>query len=184
MAGLIVYLLFLVLVSHAQGYSLIDVLQQYSELSTFARYVNSSVSLRTLISSADNVTLFAPSKDAFETWLSTQSPSLRDEGNDALEAVIRYNLTHGQFSALSISRQSQFAASFLANSLYANVTGGQRVELVTDGSGNPQIVSGNKTVTGITTKVRTSSNTECFVAETTYRTLCSTEALCKYSTQC
>jgi uncharacterized surface protein with fasciclin (FAS1) repeats len=98
----------------------------------------------------DNVTLLAPSNTAFQAWTSNQSPALSD---DQMEASLMYHLVHGVFPAVSFSKRPQFAGSFLTNTSYANVTGGQRVELVSGTSGDPQIVSGNQSVSVITTMV-------------------------------
>jgi hypothetical protein len=73
--------------------------------------------------------------------------------NDQIEALLAYHLIHGVFPTVSFSTQPQFAGSFLTNASYANVTGGQRVEFVLGSGGDPQIVSGNKSVTGLVTAV-------------------------------
>lgn len=146
----LIFFCFLIFVSQVRSQALLSVLQEHSELSTFNHYVNTSTSLTSLLSTADNVTLLAPSNTAFEEWLSNQSPALSD---DQIEASLMYHLIHGVFPAVSFSKRPQFAGSFLTNTSYANVTGGQRVELASGSNGNPQIVSGNQSVSGITTTV-------------------------------
>jgi uncharacterized surface protein with fasciclin (FAS1) repeats len=141
---------FLIFVSQVQSQALLSVLQEHPELSTFNHYVNASTSLTSLLSTVDNVTLLAPSNTAFQAWTSNQSPALSD---DQMEASLMYHLVHGVFPAVSFSKRPQFAGSFLTNTSYANVTGGQRVELVSGTSGDPQIVSGNQSVSVITTMV-------------------------------
>lgn len=144
------FICFLVCVSQVQSQALLSVLQDHSELSTFNHYVNASRTLSKLLSSADNVTLLAPSNSAFDTWLTAQSPA---PTNDEIEALIEYHLIHGGFPTVSFSQQPQFVGSFLTNNSYTNVTSGQRLELVTGTAGDLEIVSGNKSVSGITTPV-------------------------------
>ena len=111
--------------SHVQSQALLYVAQQHVELSTFNQYVNSSSTLTSLLSSANNVTLLAPSNAAFQTWLSNQSPTFSD---DQIEALLSYHVLHGVFPTVSLSTKPQFASSFLTNTSYANITSGQRVE--------------------------------------------------------
>jgi uncharacterized surface protein with fasciclin (FAS1) repeats len=140
----------IVLISHVQSQALLYVVQQHVELSTFNHYVNSSSTLTSLLSSANNVTVLAPSNAAFQTWLSNQSPRL---SNDQIEALLSYHILHGVFPTVSLSTKPQFTSSFLTNTSYANVTSGQRVELLSTVNGDPQIVSGNKSISGVLTKV-------------------------------
>jgi uncharacterized surface protein with fasciclin (FAS1) repeats len=133
-----------------QSQPLLSVVQQHVELSTFNQYVNSSSTLTSLLSSANDITLLAPSNDAFQTWLENQSPQL---SNDQIEAVLIYHVIYGVFPTVSLSTEPQFASSFLTDTQYANVTSGQRVELLSTVDGDPQIVSGNKSISGLSTKV-------------------------------
>jgi len=139
-----------IFVSRARSQALLSVLQNHFELSTFTAYVNKSQILTNLLSTADNVTLFAPSNAAFSAWAPNQPPNM---AKDQVEALLTYHLVHGTFPSVTITNQPQFQETFLSNASYANVTGGQRVELVASNGGPPEIVSGNKTVSGITTTV-------------------------------
>ncbi|KAH8784330.1 FAS1 domain-containing protein, partial [Hyaloscypha finlandica] len=138
----------LLFISRVRSQALLSVLQNHFELSTFNSYVNGSQKLTNLLSSADNVTLLAPSNAAFEAWLPKQAPNLTE---DQIEALLTYHLVHGVFPSVTFSDQPQFSKTFLNNITYTNVTGGQRAELSTGSSGNPEIVSGNKSVSGILT---------------------------------
>jgi hypothetical protein len=141
----------LIFASNTLGQALLSVLAKHLELSTFNYYVNASTNLTNLLSSANNFTLLAPSNTAFEQWFSGQgNPSLSD---DVIEATLFYHLLHGGFPTASFTDESQFVASHLTNATYSNVTGGQRVELVTGTGGQQQLISDNKTVTGIVSPV-------------------------------
>jgi hypothetical protein len=148
--GVVIFCL-LLFISCVWSQALLSVLQNHFELSTFNSYVNGSQKLTNLLSSADNVTLLAPSNTAFKAWLPNQAPNLAE---DQIEALLTYPLVHGVFPSVAFSSQPQFSKTFLNNITYANVTGGQRAELLTGSSGNPEIVSGNKIVSGISTTVR------------------------------
>jgi hypothetical protein len=139
-----------VFVSHVQSQPLLSVMEQHVELSAFIHYVNSSSTLTSLLSSANDITLLAPSNAAFQTWLSNRSPAL---STDQIEALLSYHVLRGVFPTVSLSPKPQFASSFLTNSSYANVTSGQKVEFLPTIIGDPQIVSGNKSISDFSTKV-------------------------------
>ena len=138
-----------VLIPQVQSQALLSVLQQHTELSTFNHYVNSSSTLTSLLSSANDITLLAPSNEALHTWYEEQSSPLN---SDQVEAVLLYHVLHGVFPTVSLSTVPQFANSFLTDTQYTNVTSGQGVELLATVNGDPQIVSGNKSISGLSTK--------------------------------
>ena len=150
MAPLFFCVFVFVFVSHVQSQALLSVMEQHVELSAFNHYVNSSSTLTSLLSSANNITLLAPSNVAFQTWLSNRSPTL---SSDQIEALLSYHVLHGVFPTVSLSPKPQFASSFLTNTSYANVTSGQKVEFLPTINGDPQIVSGNKSISDFSTKV-------------------------------
>jgi uncharacterized surface protein with fasciclin (FAS1) repeats len=134
--------------------SLIPTLQSYSELSTLYSYVNSSTKLYNLLNTAKNFTFLAPTNNAIAEWI------LQTQGNstpsaDVMEATLSYHILNGSWPTVEFRDAPQFVATSLTNASYSNVTifpGGQRVQLV-DGSGVPEIISSNKTVTTISSKV-------------------------------
>ena len=141
----------LIFASNALGQAILSVLATHLELSTFNYYVNASTNLTNLLSTADNFTLLAPSNTAFEQWFSGQgNPSL---SNDVIEATLFYHLLHGGFPTTSFTEEPQFVASHLENATYSNVTGGQRVGLVTGTGGQQQFIADNNTITGIVSPV-------------------------------
>jgi len=133
--------------------SLITTLQSKSELSTLNSFVNSSSKLQTLFSAASDYTFLAPSNDALKSWISTRSTPPR---LDEIEATLAYHLVNGSFPTVSFTDQSQFAPTYLTNSSYSNITispAGQRVQLLLGTEGQPQILSSNKTISTVETKV-------------------------------
>ena len=133
--------------------TLLGALGAYTELSTLSNYVNDSSTVRTLLTEANNFTFFAPSNSAIESLIGTyNNDSL---ASDELDAILQYSLIHGGYSRLSFSNTPQFIASNLLNASYANVSGGQVVDLVLDSDDTPQVITGNKNVSSISLTVRT-----------------------------
>jgi hypothetical protein len=124
----------------------LEVIASYPELSTLQGYINSSPSFSNLISTVNNFTFLAPSNDAFEAFAAQNGNSSRQ----FIEATLNYSLLLGSYPVLSFSDTPQFVATNLANATYTNVTGGQRVELVSGSDGTPEIVTSNKTISTTT----------------------------------
>lgn len=139
-----------VLVGSAAAISVLDVLKSQPQLSVFYGYVNGSTNGTNLLRSANNFTLLAPSNDAIIAFLAKNPTALT---KDAIDATIQYSLLQGGYPSLSFTDTPQFAATNLQNATYSNVTGGQRVELILGSSGQPQAVSGNKSVSASPTTV-------------------------------
>lgn len=142
--------LLLLLATQTFGQNILSVLATHKELTTLNSHLNGSIGLSDLLSTANNFTFLAPSNIAFEAWLG-QSPSLSD---DEIESTLMYHFLQGGFPTLEFSPQPQFAITHLDNGTFANVTGGQVVEVVSDSLGTPQFLSGNRTVTTISQPVR------------------------------
>jgi hypothetical protein len=135
------------LVTPASCITLLGVLQTYPELSTLYSYVNgnnnASTNATSLLSNANNFTFLAPSNTAIKNLLASNADALTP---DLVNALLQYSLLNGGYPSLSFTNESQFVASNLNNASYANVTGGQAVELVLGADGEPNIVSGNKSI--------------------------------------
>ncbi|PVH77458.1 FAS1 domain-containing protein, partial [Cadophora sp. DSE1049] len=91
---------------------------------------------------SNNFTFLAPSNDAISALIQSKGNATLHE--DLLLASVQYGMLKGGYPTLSFTNNSQFASTNLASPKYANVTGGQTVELITDEIGNPEVVSGNK----------------------------------------
>ena len=133
--------------------TLLQVLQTYPQLSSLSAYINSSSTSITLLSTANNFTFLAPSNTAISKYL-TQNPNVLTP--DLLAATLQYSLLKGGYPSLSFTDTPNFVQSYLTNASYANVTGGQRVELLSTASvgGLAEMVTGNKTITSSPTAVR------------------------------
>jgi Fasciclin domain len=118
-------LLFLHLVS-AQ-FTLTEVFARYPQLSKLEALVTNSTTLSTQYFQASNYTLLAPADTAISSWLSN------NVSQATVEAVLLYHLLEGRHPIASISNSSTVIKSALTNETYANVTGGQRVEVSNTG---------------------------------------------------
>ena len=121
--------------------SLLEVIASEPELSTLYSKVNSSAVLRPLLDAADNYTFFAPSNNAIDAFLKTQVNATSDT---AFQALIQYSLIKQAFTQVTFTETPQFAKSNLVDAKYANVTGGQVMELVVKNK-QAQVISGNQT---------------------------------------
>lgn len=135
------------LVPSSFAITLLQVLETTPELSTLYSYVNGSANATNFLANSNNFTFFAPSNDAISALIQSKGNATLNE--DLLLASLQYGMVKGGFPSLSFTNNSQFASTNLANPKYANVTGGQTMELVTDAIGNPQVLSGNKVAAGV-----------------------------------
>jgi Fasciclin domain len=131
------------LVSHGWAISLLQVLQTYPQLSSLYSLVNSSASATALLANTNNFTFLAPSNDAVSKF-NTQNPGVLN--GTQLLPILQYGLLKGGYPTLSITTTPQFIQSNLSDSTYANVTGGQAVELVLGSDGTPEAVTGNRSI--------------------------------------
>lgn len=84
------------------------------------------------LSSAQNVTILAPSNEAFAS-VGNETLGALTANEGLLTALLQYHVLNGTFLSSAITNQSQFVPTLLTNELFTNVTGGQVVEAVTSG---------------------------------------------------
>ena len=92
------------------------------------------------LSSAQNVTILAPSNGAF-AQVDNQTLAALTANEGLLTALLQYHVLNGSILSSAITNQSQFVPTLLTNQLFTNVTGGQVVEAVASG-GNVTFFSG------------------------------------------
>jgi uncharacterized surface protein with fasciclin (FAS1) repeats len=130
----------------ASAQSLTAALSNQSSLSSlvgFASYIPAS------LLSATNITVLAPSNAAFAAFLNSSAAAGIATNNASISALLSYHILNGTYYASEIASNATFVPTELNNTAYANVTGGQRVEAILEGS-NVTIISGllqNSTVT-------------------------------------
>ena len=115
-----------------------------TNLTSFASFFPSS------LATAQNITVLAPSDQAFAKFLNSSAGSaVAANDTAAIQAVLTYHVLNGSYPASMFTSTPVFVPSMLSNPAYSNVTGGQRVEAVMVGQ-NVSVFSGllqNSTVT-------------------------------------
>ncbi|KAI4173143.1 MAG: hypothetical protein LQ343_003070 [Gyalolechia ehrenbergii] len=114
--------------------SLADLLASTESLSSLAAAVRGVPGLAETLGSATNITILAPSNEAFETFMETPSARAVDPNDStAIQALLQYHIINGTYPASAVMETPAFLPTMLNNSAYANVTGGQVVEAVRQG---------------------------------------------------
>ncbi|KAI4275036.1 MAG: hypothetical protein L6R38_005975 [Xanthoria sp. 2 TBL-2021] len=114
--------------------SLTQLLGSTDSLSTLRTAVQGVPGLGDMLGSATNVTILAPSNEAFEKFMSTpQGAALASNDQDAIQALLQYHIINGTYPASAVTEMPVFLPTMLNNSDFTNVTGGQVVEAVMQG---------------------------------------------------
>ncbi|KAK7512489.1 FAS1 domain-containing protein [Phyllosticta citriasiana] len=114
--------------------TIIDILNTTPELSTLKSLITKYQDLVELLSQAHDITVVAPTNDAFNKFLS-ENPGA-DKNRDLVENLITYHVITGIYDSAAItgSPGPVFPATLLSNPEYSLVTGGQRVKVAAEGS--------------------------------------------------
>jgi transforming growth factor-beta-induced protein len=117
--------------SHVSAEALTAVLAaNNASLSTLSTLLATVPDVVTMLSSAQNITILAPSNDAFAKLMARNPNSAQLTQNPRLlTGVLQYHVLSGKIPSSDFSTTPRFASSMLT-APFANVTGGQRVELV------------------------------------------------------
>ncbi|KAF2019740.1 FAS1 domain-containing protein [Aaosphaeria arxii CBS 175.79] len=106
-------------------------------LSNLTTFLSADPQLLATLSNATNITILAPSNDAFNKL--AESPAFQELAGDpaAVAALLTYHVLNGTIPASAITNTSTFVPTLLTDEKFTNVTGGQVVEA---------LVVGNETV--------------------------------------
>ncbi|KAL8989522.1 MAG: hypothetical protein Q9169_008344 [Polycauliona sp. 2 TL-2023] len=116
------------------GNSLAQLLAGTESLSMLNEMIQGVPGLAEILGQATNVTVLAPSNEAFEQFMSTsQGQALDPEDTDAVQALLQYHIVNGTYRAADVTEMPVFLPTMLNDTMYANVTGGQVVQAVTQG---------------------------------------------------
>jgi uncharacterized surface protein with fasciclin (FAS1) repeats len=139
----------------AQAPDLATAIKTQENLSTLLNLLNQVSNTTAFLASQANVTLFAPSDDAFasivaEGGIFSIEQAALDPG--LIEQILRYHLYKGVIRAEDIGEIPQFVHGFLdydgvvldGEVSGSNVTGGQVVEVGLDGEGDAVVTAGIK----------------------------------------
>jgi uncharacterized surface protein with fasciclin (FAS1) repeats len=114
----------LALAGHAvaqQTPTLAQALNSTAQLSQLSTFLNLVPGLVTALSSAQNITILAPSNSAFaQVPNATVSALMADTG--LLSGLLQYHVLNGTYRAAAITNSSVFVPTLLTNASYANVS--------------------------------------------------------------
>ncbi|KAG0647188.1 Fasciclin arabinogalactan [Hyphodiscus hymeniophilus] len=113
----------------ASAQNLTDALaSQNSSLSTLNSLLSTQPGLVSALAGASNITILAPSNEAFGSFLNSSAGKSDAALPDLVAALLTYHVLNGSYPASAFTNASMFIPTLLTNTSYANVTGGQRVE--------------------------------------------------------
>ncbi|PVH99098.1 Fasciclin-domain-containing protein [Periconia macrospinosa] len=105
------------------------------ELSSLRTFLSSDPTLLQTLSQARNVTILAPSNEAFERAAELPAFAALATDPESLASVLLYHILNGTIRAGDITNTSTFVPTYLTNNFTAsNVTEGQVVEAVRQGN--------------------------------------------------
>jgi uncharacterized surface protein with fasciclin (FAS1) repeats len=104
------------------------------QLSNLTTFLTSSPGLVAALSQASDITILAPSNDAFTEFAETEVGRAVANDPGLLAALLQYHVLNGTFQASQVTNQSTFIPTLLTNETYSNVTSGQVVEAVMIGN--------------------------------------------------
>ncbi|KAK1825777.1 hypothetical protein QBC39DRAFT_42415 [Podospora conica] len=135
----------------ASAQTLTDVLAANSAtLSTLTSLLQTVPDVISALSTVQNVTIFAPSNDAFAKLMARNPRSAELSRNPrALTAVLQYHVLLGRIPASDFTEVPKFPPTLL-NAPFANVTGGQRLQLAFVNNG-AMLFSGYKQASNVVT---------------------------------
>lgn len=113
----------------AQMMNLTSALSSTPDLSNLTTYISLFPDIISSLSMAKNVTLLAPSNEAFAKAMN-MSGGISANDTGLISSVLMYHVLNGTYMANQIMETPMFIHTMLMNSTYSNVTGGQVVEAV------------------------------------------------------
>ena len=119
----------LVAAAAGQGQDLTQTLMSQPSLSNLTTYLQLYPTILSQLSSMSNITVLAPSNQAFMAALNSSTGNAFSANNtDAITALFSYHVLNGTYN--SFSEMPEFVTTALMPGMYANVTGGQAVEAI------------------------------------------------------
>ena len=131
--------------------NLTSVLAGNQNLSALVTLLEASPDVANALGGAQNITLLAPSNDAISALNSSGILSSGSE-QGLIQALLNYHVLVGVFNSSSITETPAFPATLLNDTAYANVTGGQVVEVRAEDDG-VEVISGFKNSVNVTEAV-------------------------------
>lgn len=133
--------------------TLVKLLEATPDVSSLATLVGALPELASFLLNATDITILAPTNDAFAKFQKTVGAGLKANDTALIEALLSYHVLQQAVPSSDFSDTPAFVPTLLT-SPYANVTGGQVVEGALNGS-DVIITSGLKSTSKVVKAVRT-----------------------------
>ena len=141
-------------VACAQKMNLTAALESNPNLVNLTQYLGFYPNIVKELSGATNVTLLAPSNEAFTKLLSGPAAgSVKANDTSLITALFTYHVLDGVYYASNITSNASFVPSLLTDMTYTGLPGGQVVEAMTLGK-NVTFISGLLSESTVTQAVR------------------------------
>jgi uncharacterized surface protein with fasciclin (FAS1) repeats len=127
------------LASTACAQSLTELLTNTTQLSNLTTYLGLFPELSQTLSQLSNVTILAPSDEAFMALMNTSAGMAAINDTNLVESLLTYHVLNGTYASFE---NTTFVPTALMPGMYANVTGGQVVQAVAGSDGNVTFVTG------------------------------------------
>lgn len=96
-------------------------------LSTLNQILQIYPNVASTLAEATNVTVLAPTNEAFQAYLESVGVQLSAVTEDQVAALLQYHVLNGTVLAANITESPTFVNTLLTNTTYANVTDGQAI---------------------------------------------------------
>lgn len=133
--------------------TLVKLLESTPDIGNLTTLVSRYPRLVSALKNATDITILAPSNEAFVKFVKGPGSKIRFNDSALIEAVLAYHVLQGAVAASDFATKPAFVPTLL-DAPFANVTDGQVVEAVKNGT-DAVIVSGLKAVSKVTKAVRT-----------------------------
>jgi uncharacterized surface protein with fasciclin (FAS1) repeats len=119
----------------AQVANLTSALTSSPDLSNLTAIISAFPGLLSALEGASNITILAPSNEAFQDLEGTVAEAVAANDTTAIQSVLTYHVLNGTYNSSQITDLPTFVPTHLTHERFANVTDGQRVEALntTDG---------------------------------------------------
>jgi uncharacterized surface protein with fasciclin (FAS1) repeats len=118
----------------AQTVNLTVAIGSNPHLSNLTQYLGLFPDIVTKLETLTNITLLAPSNDAFTKLLASPAAAQVNASDTALiNALFSYHVLDGAYHSADITSKPTFIPTALVDAAYTNLTSGQRVEAVAAG---------------------------------------------------
>lgn len=126
-----------------------ELLSSTPELSNLTTYLQLFPDLVEQLSQASNITILAPSDDAFSELLETPAgEAITANDSAAIQALLTYHVLNGVFAAEDVPETAAFIPTLLEDPDFTTVNGGQVVQALRDGD-SVEFTSGLKAVSTV-----------------------------------